>query len=280
MWKRQRLTDSELSVKFNQLPHDKTFEKVYLRYNCLESVPPFHHHTQFEYVEQLYLSDNSIVKLNRENLPHGVKWLDMSANLVNELCDLTECHSLEKLRLARNRIHTLNPHNIPANIQLLDISHNQLTDTPDVSQCHQLCQLHLSDNQVTELDPDKLPVNIEEVLLQNNKLTVVRDFTQHKKLQKLDLRGNLIIKIYDINRDMSSWWIDRLDERFFEDKTAYQLLVDGQLNVGWLTQPPSSVFKRGVQSVLTYFRDMTLSKRVRHSRKRYMFFNTYLHGIL
>ena len=48
-------------------------------------------------------------------------------------------------------------------------------------------------------------------------------------------------------------------------------MIDSHLPTYNLMQPPHEVFKRGLQSVRMYFKDMALSKRVKHSRKRYVF---------
>ena len=141
----------------------------------------------------------------------------MYSNYVSELSDITECHTLEVLGLGGNRLTTLNPGHIPVNIQRLTLKFNQLNDLPDFSQCHQLRHLDLSGNQIRDLDPQKLPGKKDELRISHNKVTEVKDFSQHKQLRVLDLTENEIVKIYDINRDMSHWYIDRFDENFFED---------------------------------------------------------------
>ena len=268
VWEKQGLTDTELSLKINQLPPDKTFKSLHLRKNNLQNVPNLTQHQQFGSVELLHLSHNNIEDINPNNLPRGIKVLNMYSNCVNELGDITECHTLEVLGLGGNRLTTLNPGHIPVNIQRLTLKFNQLSDLPDFSQCHQLRHLDLSGNQIRDLDPQKLPGNIDELRMSHNKVTEVKDFSQHKQLRVLDLTENEIVKIYDINRDMSHWHIDRFHEKFFEDESGYQHVIDSHLPTYNLIQPPHEVFKRGLQSVRTYFRDMVLSKRVRHSRKR------------
>ena len=265
---RQRLTDSDLSVKLYDLSQDKTFKKVDFSDNSLQTIPDFKQHKQFECVEWLDLSFNKIENLDVQRLPCDVKELRMSGNHVSELGELTGCHRLEVLMLGGNRIQTFNPRHLPENIQKLHMDSNQLTDMPDVSHCHKLRVLNLSRNQITDLDPHMLPLDIDLLWMSGNKLTEIKDFSHHKKLQKLNLRGNEIMSIYDTNRDMSSWCIDTFHQTFFDNEHGYNQLLASRLYTHELTQPPEFVFTRGLQSVQTYFKDLTLSKRVRHSRKR------------
>ena len=267
-WSEQELTDSDLSVKLYDLSQDKTFKKVNFRHNRLQTIPDFKQHKQFECVEELYLSRNMIENLDVQRLPCDVKVLYMYENHVSELVDLTGCHSLEKLELSENRIQTFNPRHLPENIQELRMYRNQLTDMPDVSHCHKLRVLGLSYNQITDLDPHTLPLDIVYLEMIGNKLTEIKDFSHHKKLQILSLSANEIMSIYDTNRDMSSWYIDRFHQTFFDKEHGYNQLLASRLPTRDLKQPPHSVFTRGLQSVQTYFKDITLSKRVRHSRKR------------
>ena len=270
-WNEQRLTDNDLSMKFKTLSQEKTYKKVDFSYNSLQCIPNFTQHNQFECVEDLSLFHNNIVSVDTERLPCNVKLLNMSSNQVSELVgNLTGLHRLEVLWLNKNRIHVFNPCSLPANIQVLGIESNQLTDMPDVSQCHLLRKLYLSGNQITDLDSQKVPLNIEQLDIRKNKVAVVRNFSRHKKLRKLYLDGNQIMTIYDTNRDMSSWIITVFDEKFFKNKEGYKHLLDCGLKTGKLRQPPEEVFKRGLKSIQTYFKDMALSKRVRHSRKRYV----------
>ena len=267
-WRGQELTDSDLSVKLYNLSQDKTFKKVDFSDNSLQTIPDFKQHKQFECVEVLNLYHNKIENLDVQRLPCDVKVLDMSDNHVSELGDLTGCHSLEKLVLGGNRIQTFNPRHLPENIQELEMDSNQLTEWPDVSHCHKLRELYLSDNQITDLDPHTLPLDIVYLNMSVNKLTEIKDFSHHKKLQTLYLRDNEIMKIYNTNRNMSSWYIDRFHQTFFDNEHGYNQLLASRLPTWSLKQPPQEVFTRGLQSVQTYFKDITLSKRVRHSRKR------------
>ena len=268
VWSNQGLTDSDLSVKLYDLSQDKTFKTVYFSLNSLQTIPDFKQHKQFECVEVLDLSSNMIENLDVQRLPCDVKVLDMYGNHVSELVDLTGCHSLEKLGLSGNRIQTFNPRHLPENIQVLEMYSNQLTDWPDVSHCHKLRVLDLSDNQITYLDPHTLPLDIEYLEMSENKLTEIKDFSHHKKLQILSLNDNEIMSIYDTNRDMSSWYINTFHQTFFDNEHGYNQLLASRFSTDRLTQPPHEVFTRGLQSVQTYFKDITLSKRVRHSRKR------------
>ena len=278
-WWNRGLTDSGLTLNLNGLPEDKEFKEVGLSSNNLEHFPNLNHYKQFEHVEFLNLSENSIASVDTEQLPHHIKVLEMNDNQVRDIADFTQCHQLERLGFHNNRIESFNSVKLPPNIKVLHLEKNLLTEITDMSQCHRLVRLFLSDNQITEIDPSKLPFSIERLDMSNNKLTEVRDFSHHKQLFRLDLRGNRIMKIYNVNKDMSSWIIDTFDENFFETEDGYNHLKASNFNITDLIQPPPQVFQRGLKSVQTYFKDMALSKRVRHSRKRYVFCEIMLNDV-
>ena len=269
VWTNERLTDGTVSVKLSNLPQDKTYKKVDFSDNKLQSIPNFNQHNQFGCLEELRLSDNNIVNVDTERLPHNIKLLSVSTNKISELPDFSKYLKLEGLWVAENRMRSFNPNNLPANIQVLNLAANKFSDMPDVSQCHSLTSLSLLGNQITDLDPNKLPSNIEVLRMDDNKLSVLTDFSRHKQLKKMTLTGNQIMKIYDINRDIQSWDIDTFDEKFFENKTGYNQLLASHLNTEGLRHPPPEVFARGLNSIQAYFKDMVLSKRVKHSRKRF-----------
>ena len=270
-WRDQELTDSELTTKLNRLSKDESFKKVDFDHNRIESVPSFNKYKQFKYLEYLNLSCNKIVRIKTENLPPQVKHLDMFANKIREFDDLSRFHKLERLVLGHNRIKAIEPSKLPVNIKVLNMHNNGLTSVMDFSQCQHLETVNLSGNQITDIDPSNVPLNIGILDISNNKLTEVRDFTQHKQLEQLDLRGNQIVKIYDANRNMSSWIIDTLHEEFFANAYGYNHLKKCNFKTYYLVQPPLQVFKRGVKSLQIYFKDMAQSKRVKNSRKRYVY---------
>ena len=219
-------------------------------------------------LEKLELGGNRIQTFNPRHLPENIQELQMSDNQLTDWPDVSHCHKLRELDLSDNQITYLDPHTLPLDIVKLWMSGNKLTEIKDFSHHKKLQILNLSFNQITDLDPHTLPLDIEELWMSGNKLTEIKDFSHHKKLQTLDLRDNEIMKIYDTNRNMSFLYIDRFHQTFFDNEHGYNQLLDSRLYTRYIKQPPRSVFTRGLQSVQTYFKDITLSKRVRHSRKR------------
>ena len=272
-WREEALTDSQLCFLLSGLHQKRLLKYVNFCRNKLESIPDL---TQYEGVEELILSQNNIVSVETGKLPRNVKKLDLCDNQVSELVNFTGCDKLEYLWLRNNRIQSFNPANLPENLQVLNIENNQLTHMPNVSRCHKLVGLYLSSNQITNIDLNELPLNIETLDMSGNKVTEVQNFADKRKLQTFDLRGNHIARIYCINRDISSWRIDTFNERFFENEHGYKKLIECHFYTDHLIRPPVEVFKRGIKSVKIYFKDLTLSKRVKHSKKRYMFYEMSL----
>ena len=219
-------------------------------------------------LERLRLGGNRIQTFNPRHLPENIQELHMSYNQLTDMPDVSHCHKLRVLDLSYNQITDLDPHTLPLDIVKLWMDGNKLTEIKDFSHHKKLQKLYLSFNQITDLDPHTLPLDIEYLNMSGNKLTQIKDFSHHKKLQILSLNGNEIMSIYDTNRDMSFWWIDTFHQTFFDNEHGYNQLRASRLPTRDLKQPPRLVFTRGLQSVQTYFKDLTLSKRVRHSRKR------------
>ena len=219
-------------------------------------------------LEVLWLGDNRIQTFNPRHLSENIQELQMCYNQLTDMPDVSHCHKLRVLWLSENQITDLDPHTLPLDIVRLEMDGNKLTEIKNFSHHKKLQILNLSWNQITDLDPHTLPLDIVKLHMNENKLTEIKDFSHHKKLQTLDLNGNEIISIYDTNRDMSSWRIDRFHQTFFDKEHGYNQLLASRLPTHRLIQPPPEVFTRGLQSVQTYFKDLTLSKRVRHSRKR------------
>ena len=69
---------------------------------------------------------------------------------------------------------------------------------------------------------------------------------------------------------MSDWDIDTFNECFFENEHGYNKLIARHFLAIHLIQPPVEVFRCGLKSVRTYFKELTMSKTVKHSRKRYL----------
>ena len=269
-WSQKGLTDSELSLKLGALSQDKAFTKAVFTHNKLEHVPNLTDFKQFECLEELDLSENNIIIMDTSKLPHQIKVLRVSDNKIQELGDLSRHHKLRELWLRVNRIKSVDPSHLPTTIRELDMGNNQLTEIRDFSQHHKLARLYVSCNQITGIDPAKLPANIKVLEMDGNRLSKVRDFSEHKKLDTLNLRGNEITEIYEVNTKISFWHMDRFGEKFFDNEDGYNHLVRNNFNSWYLEQPPEEVFLRGVKSVQSYFKDMAISKRVKHSRKRYV----------
>ena len=246
-----------------RLPHG--VKELWMRGNCVSELVDL---TGCHRLWRLVLGMNKIQAFNPRHLPENIQVLHMHQNQLTDWPDISHCHKLRVLGLSDNQITDMDPHTLPLDIEELHISGNKLTEIKDFSHLKKLQTLNLSHNQITDLNPHTLPLDTEEVYLEGNKLPEIKDFSHHQKLRKLNLRGNEIMEIYDTNRHMSSWEIDTFHETFFDNEHQYNKLLTGHLDTEWLRQPPHEVFTRGLQSIQLYFKDLTLSKRVRHSRKR------------
>ena len=251
------------NLDVQRLPCD--VKVLYMSYNHVSELVDL---TGCHSLEVLRLGVNRIQTFHPRHLPENIQELQMYSNQLTEWPDVSHCHKLRVLDLSANQITDLDPHTLPLDIVELNMRGNKLTEIKDFSHHKKLQILDLSRNQITDLDPHTLPLDIVELNMRGNKLTEIKDFSHHKNLQTLYLIGNEIMSIYDTNRDMSFWRIDTFHQTFFDNEHGYNQLLASRLPTWYLKQPPREVFTRGLQSVQTYFKDITLSKRVRHSRKR------------
>ena len=222
--------------------------------------------------QQLTDSDLS-AKLNDIHQEQTFRKVDIRNNRLESIPNLNKYQQfqhLQALNLSSNNISSVETLYLCPCMKVLDVSENRISELGDLSQCHRLEVLLLGNNKIEFIEPSELPITIKVLDIHNNQLTELRDFSGHKELTKLNLSGNKIIKIYDVNRDISFWEIDTFGESFFETECGYNLLIMCHFDTKYLIQPPQEVFKSGLKSIQTYFKNMALSKKVNNSRKRFV----------
>ena len=225
--------------------------------------------SQHHRLEVLGLGNNKLTSIDPSKLPRHIKVLYIQGNDITEMRDISQHRELIKLHLYGNKITDIDPVKLPVNLEELNMAANQLTQVGDFSEHKKLAKLNLSHNHISEIDPSRVPINIKDIAISDNRLTVVGDFSKHKQLDRLDLTGNEIIRIYDVNTNISFWRIDTFGDKFFDNEYGYNHLITCNFKTVYLMQPPQEVLKRGLESVQRYFKDMALSNRVKNSRKRY-----------
>ena len=124
-------------------------------------------------------------------------------------------------------------------LEKLDLSNNQLSELPDsISSLQNLSHLFLRNNQLSEL-PDSITrlQNLCSLYLRNNQLSELPDSISHlQKLYVLDLSNNQLSELPD-------------------SITRLQNLRRLGLSDNPLVNPPLEIAKRGIEAILTYFRD-------------------------
>ena len=233
----KNLTDSELETVLNKLPTEASYRVLYLDGNQLSHWPQLANYPQFSAVTELWLAYNKLCEIDANYLPAQLVELYVQKNEITEICDLTHLHNLRVLWLSYNKLSSLPGHKLPACVERVDVS----------------------DNHISEVD----------------------DYSHLTQLTHMDLRGNHIKSIHPSNTQFRYWPLSHLSEEFFHSPEGYQALVEGGFDTDWrdwlgrLQQPPREVFKRGYESILSYFKAIRLSKKVKQSRKRSVFTNVF-----
>ena len=101
-----------------------------------------------------------------------------------------------------------------------------------------------------------------------NGMRCVGDCSHLSKLAFMDLTANPIACIHPNNTDFKCWIVSHLAYEFFDTSEGYEKFLMGGFSTDYLSTPPLEVFKRGYQSVLSYFRAITISSSINHSKKR------------
>lgn len=214
-------------------------------------------------LSHLYLDDNAISSLNRDNLDNIVE-LSISGNRIKELCiascadfslSLQRMRQLSKLNASRNSISTVAENTfvdtkslsvldlsgneirlLPNDIfdglvfmQHLDLSHNQFTSVPQICKLLRLTHLDLSYNHIAEVASDTFCqlTEIKTLLLSNNHIINV-DSTAIVALQgirTLDLSSN-VIDVLPVNLIWGTRYLEVLSLRNNSIMNMDQLFED------------------------------------------------------
>ncbi len=109
--------------------------------------------------EEFELSGSDINDLEGVQYCVHVKILDLSGNLINDLCPLWPLTLLEELNLADNRLEDIDTLSHLSNLRILDLSNNAIRDISPLMELGRLEYVDLSDTKV----PAKQIAELEEL---------------------------------------------------------------------------------------------------------------------
>ncbi len=176
-------------------------------------------------------------KISRlENLPEGLTHLDISGSEISRLENLPEC--LTQLFIAGNQITRLE--NLPKGLTQLNVFGNQISRLENLPEG--LAQLIISANQITRLE--NLPEGLIQFSVWNNQVSVLENLPQNLRI--MDFRGN---KIKDIT-PIKDWVINKGFRIVWNEWPSDKEIAVGDNR---LVTPPSKTVKKGDEAILQFF---------------------------
>ena len=218
------------------------------------------------------LTDNQLDLQLQTRLTDRAYWrVDLKYNKLSKWPDLSAYRQFDRvthLYVSNNNITDAALLWLPGDIVEVGMGHNKIPALTDLTQHQKLQKLGLSYNNLQYFDGLMLPVSIQYVHAGYNQVKRVGDCSHLSKLAFMDLTANPIAYIHPNNTDFKCWIVSRLAYEFFDTSEGYERLLMGGFSTEYLSTPPSEVFKRGYQSVLSYFRAIAISSSINHSKKR------------
>ena len=270
-WSEKGLKDSDLLKKLYDVRNDEKYEKLYLGWNNLTSLPDLRTFRQFDNLKELELWSNNLRDFDFSLIPPTVTWLVLSMNNLTRVGSLRHCTELEYLSVSYNQLTDVDWRNLPPALTGLYLGNNQLTTVGDVSQCTRLSVLGVQRNHITHIEWRNLPPALTRLHLGNNQLTTV-DLIHCTQLEWLDLRDNPTLHTIESlpNKHIDNFYISEsvkvLGRKCFHENN-YSVLkwkCESQY-YGWkLEQPPVEVLLQGLEAVLEYYKEESI--RTTHTR--------------
>ncbi|KAI9902082.1 hypothetical protein N3K66_003899 [Trichothecium roseum] len=162
-------------------------------------------------------SKNSLGHL--DGVPHSVRQLKVSHNMLTELTSWDHLHNLQYIDISDNEVRSLSALKNLVHLRSIKADNNQLTDL-DGLDCHDgILSLRARNNQIQDLDFGK--INLERLIeldLSGNQITSVQNLEVMPALAKLKLSKNHLGSFSSIgivktlkHLDLSDNWLTCLD---------------------------------------------------------------------
>ena len=266
-WSEKGLEDSDL-IKLYDVRNDAQYEKLYLSYNKLTSLPDLRTFGHFSSLKVLTLRDNNIKNIDFSLIPTTLTELVLSGNKLTHVGGLSQYTELKDLYISSNQITYVDWRNLPPALTRLYLDKNQLTTVGDVRQCIRLSELYVDSNHINLIDWRNLPLALKRLRLDNNELTTV-DVIHCTQLEYLDLSDNPTLhSIQSIPNTDFDFSIDSsvkvLGRKCFHENTC-NMMQEKCEELKWkLEQPPVEVLFQGLEAVIEYYTEKSI--KTTHTR--------------
>lgn len=176
-------------------------------------------------LKNLTLADCTITNLQGLSNAHGLKYLNLSKNAIQDASALSFMSELETLDLSHNAVTNLSYFSALTNLKELNVSHNLLTSVVPLSGCTSLVRLNISNNTVADLtgleelahlttlecssselkDAQALATvtSLAELILSHNSLSDISYLSSLSKLTYFDFSHNQISALPQWGEDSS-----------------------------------------------------------------------------
>lgn len=146
-------------------------------------------------LENLVLSDCSLINISGLSGAKSLVNLDLSNNAIQDLTPLSFMHKLTTLNLSNNALTNLSAISALENLAGLDVSYNSLTSILPLRGCPKLVSLSAANNQLTEIPLFDDPTLLTMLVLSSNNLTDVSTLANYTSLSVLSLSYNQLADV-------------------------------------------------------------------------------------
>jgi Leucine-rich repeat (LRR) protein len=175
--------------------------KLQINRNILTHIPP--EIGELTDLEELYLNNNRIEKIENINNLINLKKLDLSHNRITKIENINNLSNLKHLDLYINRIAKIQNIDNLVNLIVIDLYDNQINCIENLSSLINLKNLFLGKNKISAIENIQNLINLEKLYIHTNKITKIENINSLIKLKELNLLDNQITSLDNIEELLS-----------------------------------------------------------------------------
>lgn len=160
------------------------------------------HLAELTNLEELYLCQNDISKIENVETLTKLHNLELGANRIREICNLDTLQNLQTLWLAKNKIPKLQNLDSLVNLRLLSIQSNRITKIEGLDKLVNLEELYISHNGIEKIEGLEKCLKLNTLDISNNKIKELTNLAHLENLEELWASRNLIESYDSVEREL------------------------------------------------------------------------------
>lgn len=178
------------------------------------------HLDKFTGVQDLYLCQNDISKIQGLDFCTQVTNLELAANRIREIRGLDKLVNLEKLWLGRNKITKIEGLDKLKNLKLLSIINNRITKIEGLENCTNLEELYISFNGLETIEGLENNTKLTTLDVSNNRLTKLTGIDHLQELEELWAAYNKLEDFHNVEQQLGH--LKHLHTVYFEHNPLHR----------------------------------------------------------